>query len=255
MKVKLASFAAFFTTLAVFILTFADAAEPADISAFALKDGSVYKGGAELDCEVNEVPSDIEGAIRYWCAFGPDANDSVTEDETGVWFFTSSGASLTFVPLESEYECQDVVFSPDGGKFVLVTGGGMRPDVSFEVYGEGTEKLEEFDGIRGALAWIDPVRFVFTRLDDTRDIGDDYAGGFLSQMGALRVSVVMYDAAVGEAVVLKEATDTQNFWLGEVIEDGAAVTVSEDFVKSAKDWKDEDKIGTREIRVEIPAAG
>ena len=146
-------------------------------------------------------------------------------------------------------EEEETIFSPDGERFVLVTGSGIRPDITYEVYGEGGEKLAEFDGIRGMLEWIDPVRFVFTRIDDTRE-GE--GGTFIN---VWRVSVIMYDTAIREEIVLKEATDTKNFWFDEVIEDGAAVTATEEYVKSEKDWTDEDKIKTREIRVEIPAAG
>jgi hypothetical protein len=238
-------------SLAFFVI---EGSEAADISAFALKNGRVCKEDRELECDVNEVPSGIEGPIRYWSAFGHDANDVVTESETGVWFFASDGACLTFVPLESENECQGVVFSPDGGNFVLVTGSGMRPDMYFEVYGEGTEKLAEFSGIRGGIAWIDPVRFVMTSIDDTRELAEEGSSPFGASY-YLRVSVVMYDTAEKEATVLKEATDTQNFWLSEIIEDGSALTVTEESVKSEKDWGIEEKTEEREIRVEIPPAG
>jgi hypothetical protein len=236
------------------LLLFCFAAYSADTGAFSLKGGRVHKGGAELDCEVNEVPRGTEGPVRYWSAFGESAGGSVTEDETGVRFFSQDGACLMFVPLESEYECQNVSFSPGGGgkNFVIESGSQMRPDITYKVYGGDAEQTAEFDGIRGEFAWIDQVRFVMTRIDDTRD-GDD--GVFIRHRGGLRVSVVMYDTAAGEAVVLKEATDTRNFWFVEVIGDGNAVTVTEGSVKSEKDWADEEKIETREIRVEIPAAG
>jgi hypothetical protein len=76
----------------------------------------------------------------------------------------------------------------------------------------------------------------------------------------MRLSVVMYDTAAKEATVLKEATATQNYSLDEVIEDGGAVMVTEESVISEKDWviDDEEQAETRktrEIRVEIPAAG
>jgi hypothetical protein len=224
--------------------------EAPDISAFALKDGRVYKGGAELDCEVNEIPSEVEGPIRFWSAFGTDASEAVRGNETGVWFFTDIGGALTFVPLESEYECQGIIFSPGGGSFVLVRGSGARPDMFFEVYGEGTEKMAEFGGIRDEIEWIGPDRFVFTSIGE--DIRGD--GRFLNLSYGLYLSVSMYDTAGKELTVLKEATDTLNFTLGGVTEDGSAVTVIEQSVKSEKDWADEDKIKTREMSVKIPAA-
>ena len=250
-------------TLLIFMAAFfsAGSASAADISVFELKGGRVFKGGAAIDCHVNEVPAEIEGLVRYWGAFGPDTSDSVTEAETGVWFFASDGVCVAFVPLESERECQDVIFSPDGGNFVLVTGSDIRPDIFFEVFrnyaeptknAENTVKMAEFSGIRGQLTWVDPVRFVMTRIDDTREFEE---GGY-----GWRVSVVMYDLAIaaGKTTVLKEATDTQNFWLEGVVEGGGVLgvlAVREESVKSEKDWGDEEKTENREIRVEIPAAG
>jgi len=241
-------------TIALGILAFAAYAETSDISVFSLKDGSIYRGGVALDCYVNEVPSEIDGPIRYWSVLGPDVSDAVLENETGVWFFAQDGACLTFVPLESEYGYQDIVFSPDGGKFVLATGSGMRPDVFFEVYGEGTEKLAELIGVIGQLAWVDPLRFVFTLIDE--DMDDDIReGAFHGLAYDMYLSVAMYDTAAMEMTVLKKATGTQNFLFDEVIEDGNAVTVTEKSVKALEDWADDEKIEMREIRVEIPAAG
>ena len=65
--------------LLIFMATLVSYASAADMSAFELRDGRVYKGGEELKCDVNEIPSEIEGPIRYWSAFGPDTSDRVTE--------------------------------------------------------------------------------------------------------------------------------------------------------------------------------
>ena len=151
---------------------------------------------------------------------------------------------------------QGVVSSPDGEKFVLVSGSGIRPDMFFEVYGETDgkrEKLAEFAGVRGQLAWVDPLRFVFTLIDE----GDDdirEGGRFHGLMYGLYLSVAVYDTATKEMTVLKKATETQNFSFGEVVENGNAVTVLEESVKSQEDWADEEKIETRRIHVEIPPA-
>jgi hypothetical protein len=222
----------------------------ADISVFSLKGGKVYKNKTALDCEVREITGETEGPIRFWSVFGPDTSDAVTENETGVWFFSGEGVCLTFVPLESEYEAQDVAMSPDGGAFVLVTGSGIRPDIFFNVYGEGTEKTAELSGVRGQLVWLDPVRFAFTRIDDARDIEGGIAAG-----NWLKTSLVMYDTAAKEETILKEATDKLNYSYPSLSDGGNSLTVTEESVKSEKDWEDDDKVTRREIRVEIPAAG
>jgi len=74
-------------------------------------------------------------------------------------------------------------------------------------------------------------------------------------MAALRLSAVMYDTVAEEVVVLKEATATKNYWYGGLSGDGDSFVIQEDSVKSEKDWGDEEKITTREIKIEVPAAG
>jgi hypothetical protein len=230
----------------------ANTAGAPDISVFTLREGRVYKKDAEIDVRaVNEVPSGVDGPVRYWSAFGPGASDAVSENETGVWFFAEDGACLTFLPLEAEYECQGIIFSPDGEKFLLESGSPMRPDMTFVLYElPSMEKKTEIPGMRGNAVWIDHMRFVMTRIDDIR------GGGSFANLGyGLRVSVVMHDSAASETVVLKEATDTRNYWLMEIIEDGEVLSVIEESVKSQDDWSDEEKTDEREIRVEVPAAG
>ena len=40
-----------------------------------------------------------------------------------------------------------------------------------------------------------------------------------------------------------------------VTEDGLSLNIAEDYVNSEEDWADEEKIETRTIQIEIPAAG
>ena len=152
--------------------------------------------------------------------------------------------------MESESECQGIVFSPNEERLLLARGSAMRPDLTWDLYETGAMGFkEEISGWRENVEWIEPVRFVMTRIDDIRQ-GDNFsqpAYGF-------RVSVVMYDAAASELTVLKEATDTKNYWFTSVADDGVLL-VTEESVKSEKDWGDEDKTEEREIKVEVPAAG
>jgi hypothetical protein len=228
-------------------------ASTVDSNAFTLRQGRVYKGDKALECEVNEVLNEIEGSIRYWSALDPSVGGAVSEAETGVYFFTHGGRHLSFIPLESGYECRGIVFSPNGERFVIVRGGG-RPDAFFELYDKTMKKLAEFIGMQypSTPAWIDPHRFVFTRIDDEDHNRND---GSVILSHRWRLSVVIYDTAVSEIIVLKEATDTQNFLLDAVIENGSAVSVSQESVKSVNDWGDPDKTEYRNIKVEVPPAG
>jgi hypothetical protein len=222
-----------------------------NFGAYALKDGHVYKNGKELDCEVYDMPEGVDNEIRHWVVLGAQTSDAVMEKETGVWFFSGDGSFMAFIPLDSEYEYQDIFWSPGGDRLILQRGSPMRPDIFFELYADGMEKQAEFSGIRNVIEWLgDGMRFAFMRIDDTREYGQ-----FLNLAYGLKLSVVLYDSATGETVVLKEATDTQNFWFSGISEDGENVVISEEYVKSPKDWADEGKIKTREITVPVPPAG
>ena len=214
---------------------------------FSVKDGRVFRNGTALECEVYPVPDGIENGITFWSVVGSEMSDAVKAEETGVLFFGPEGALAEFLPLDSESEYQDLIWSPDGGRFILATGGD-RPDVTFTLYGEGMKKGKEFSGLRGAIEWADPLRFVYTRIDDVREGAVAHGRSFW-----FRFSVVLYDAPADLETVLKEATDTQNFILISVSDDD--VSILEKSVKSVKDWSDEDKIFDREISVPIPAAG
>ncbi|MDR0882923.1 MAG: hypothetical protein LBP55_10390 [Candidatus Adiutrix sp.] len=219
-------------------------------AAFSLKNGRVRKDGKELDCEIYEMPRGIDNGIKTWAVIGTETSDTITQREAGVWFFGGEGDFMTFIALESENEYQDIVWSPAGDRLVLVRGSGVRPDMFFDVYGEGMEKQAEFSGMRGEIQWIDSGRIGFTRIDDVRDSGDGVYSPSL-----LRLSAVLYDSAINEATVLKESTDTQNYRFNGISKDGESIVISEYYVKNPKDWADEEKVKDRKITVPMPAAG
>ena len=222
-----------------------------DVFAFSLKDGRVYKGEERVEAEVHDVSPEIEGSVRFWSVFEADESNPVAENETGVRFFAEDGEFLSFLPLESTGECQDIVFSPDGSYFLLMSGSGVRADMTYILYElETLEQKIEIPGTRGSALWIDVGRVVMTRIDDVRETE---SGTF--SMAALRLSAVMYDTVAEELVVLKEATATKNYWCEGLSEDGGSIIILEDSVKSEKDWGNEEKIKTRKIKVELPAAG
>lgn len=222
-----------------------------DVHAFSLKDGKLFKGEAPVESEVNAVPEGSGGPVRFWSAVDAEGSDILEESETGVWFFAEDGSFMNFLPLDSAGECQDIIFSPDESFFLMMAGSEARPDVTFILYGTETmEEIIEIPGARGSIEWIDPYRFAMTRTDGSRDVGSE-----VFSMAALRLSVVVYDAAVDEMTVVKEGTATKSFWYERLAEDGASLVIREDSVKSEKDWEKEGKIKTREIKAEIPAAG
>jgi hypothetical protein len=48
-----------------------EAAGP-DVSVFWLKDGRLFRGEEIVEAEVNGVPPEIEGPVRFWSAVGAD---------------------------------------------------------------------------------------------------------------------------------------------------------------------------------------
>jgi hypothetical protein len=230
-----------------------------NFGAVELKGESVYYKGEKLDCEVYEVPEGAELPFDRYVVIGPGILDSIAESDTGIWCFGEENDQ--FIPLDSDAEFQDIVWGK-GGRFVLVRGSGIRADMFFDVYalsGEGAENTEpflkkkaEFSGVRGEIAWTsDGMRCAFTRIDDTRE----EAGELANAPYWLRLSAVLYDPAVDETTVLKESTDKQNFRFVSISGDDEKIVLSEEYVKTPKDWADEDKVKTREITVPVPAAG
>lgn len=216
-----------------------------------VNNGRVCKDGTPLDCELHKIPTGLDNGIACWAVIGMETYDTVTEEETGIWFFGTEGEFITFIPLDSENEYQDLIWSPAGDRLVLVRGSGMRPDMFLEVYAEGMEKKAEFSGLRGEMAWLeDGMRFVFTQIDDIREnsANPGVPCGW-------KLSAVLYDSAIEEAITLKESTDTKSYSFASVSEDGENITLYETFVQSTKDWGDVEKTREREITVPVPAAG
>jgi hypothetical protein len=231
-----------------------------DLGAFSVRDGRVFKNDTEIDCQVYEMPEGITSVVERWAVFGADTSDAVTENETGVWFI--GGMYDYFIHLDSEHEYQDLLWCPSGGTFILVLGNESGAEVTYQYWGiefgdeESTSmtKKAEFTGVRGEIGWLpdEGLRFVYTRIDGARDAEDGAYDPY-----ALKLSAVVYDPSVKEEVVLKEATDKQNFRFSGFSDEG--IVIIEETVESEKDWGqegfDEGKIKEREITVEIPAAG
>lgn len=220
---------------------------------FALEGGRVVRAGAALECEVHRIPDGIDNGIAFWSVVGTRTSEAVQKEETGIFFFDAGGKCVAFIPLEYEDEYQGLVWSPDGGRLVLVSGSAVRLDVFFTLFtaaSKGMEKGPEFSGLRGELAWLDPHRFVLTRIDDMRDTGSSFF-----HVTALRLSAVLYDAAAEAETVLMGADDTRSYTFLSLTDDGKGIRITELSVPSPKDWDDLEKITERELTLEVPAAG
>ena len=244
----------------------AAAEEGPDAGAFSIKNGIAFKNDAKIDAEVCAMPEGISNGILSWAVFG---ESTLTEAEMGIWFFGENGKYNSFVPLDFQAECQDVLWSPSGGWFVLMSGPDGGPWSAYADYRlwkadvNGMRKTAEFNGVRDQIAWLpDGERFVYARADGTRETpGGD------SDPYAPRVSAVLHDPATGKEIALKEATETQNYYLGGSPWDGEPriaklvgdnVALSEEYVESPSDWGEEGmeagKYKKREVEVPLPPA-
>lgn len=229
-------------------LTLGDESGPVSGEGFAVRDGRVFRNGREIEgAEFQPAESSL---ISGWTVLGPELTGMVSEEETGVYFFGPEGDFYGILPLESEYMIQEIAFCPENGeRFVFENGSGSRADIFLEIYDAASmAKIAEYAGLRGSWAWIDPWRVVFTRIDDIRDEGFGYGFGY-----GLRLSVVMYDAAMKEEFVLMEATDTASFFFESV--EGDRLVITKEWVNKVPDWNNESKRFEKKIRIEIPAAG
>jgi hypothetical protein len=211
----------------------------------------LYKGKALADLEARPVAGGDEGeGIEYWAAVDPESVDGIAEEETGIWFFSSDGNALTFLPLDIfAAAVRDVNFSPGEEKFAAGFGG-TRPDLIYSVY-ETADMKALTEGVNALMGvnWIDPHRVVFTRIDDIRE------GESAGRSYYFKFSAIVYDSAVDLTTVLKEATDAANYIVGGIDEENGKIILFEETVKNPADWGDEEKMEQKEIAVDIPAAG
>jgi|GEM_PF-2200613 len=211
---------------------------------FSIKDETLYKGATPIDCEIHEITK--EGSVRYRCFIGPELSSDISEEETGLWIFASSGEVWAFIPLTSEYALQDFIFNEDQTCFVIETGSSMHPDIFYQVL-DSTGVTAEFSALRGSLVWISPTRFIFTKIEGVRE-GED----FINYTYALCYSASMYDTKNKKETLLKKATKTQNYMSDSLSKDGLSVIVIEQSVVSEQDWSDPDKPKQKEITVKLP---
>ncbi|MBL3592324.1 MAG: hypothetical protein JMJ93_02300 [Synergistaceae bacterium] len=220
------------------------------VQEYVLEKGQVYRvgpGGEKILLEDEEPGlSATNRGIYSWVLVDPELSEAMKGSTSGIYFFDEKEYPLGFLPFEGAAYC-DVAFSPDGEMIAVNFGTDMTQDILLYQF-DGFEKKATFRGL-GSAAWIDAFRFVFTRDDASKGPRSDGLG----QEGW--ISVVIYDAAMGEEIVIKEATETEDYLLCGVNVDEETLEILGRSVKTEEDWKDEEKIEDVEIVVPIPAAG
>jgi hypothetical protein len=231
-----------------------------NFGAYRFNDGKVYKEDEELKVQVHLIPEEFGTGLDAWTVLGKSVSETVAQSDTGVWFFGLE--TDLFIPLESEFEFQDLIWSPGRDRFVLVRGSGVRTDMFFQLYTLFDYSLEftepynlsrqtEIPGIRGSLFWLaDGKRIVLTKIDDEPTESEKISVPEVPKR--LRLSAVIYDSAGGKISVLKQSTSTQNFLVSSVSADNQKIFILEQYVEAPMDWADANKIQEREETVRVP---
>ena len=154
---------------------------------------------------------------------------------------------LAFLPMEQAGACM-LEFSPSGEKMLISRGTEVWQDLMLYFIEDGKFVMKKSFVSAGHSFWVDPHRFIFTSIDKdkcprTKD-EDDWWN-----------SPALYDTVEEKLVVLKEATETKNYFITGCDHDTGVIDLNEASVKDKKDWGDPDKVEYKEITVETPAAG
>ena len=231
----------------VFLASGAFAAE----ESYILKGGKVYRveAGKETLLEDEEPGrTNTDKGLYSWIWVDPALSEKMRDSKVGIYFFLGEDEKPAgFLPLE-DATCSDLEFSPDGEEFLLSWGTDAVQELSLYVF-DGFVKKKSFLVV-GPWTWIDSHRFVFTQ-DDT---SKGSRGKAVEQLEGW-LSVALYDSALEELSVIREATETQDFILTGVDHEKRVLEVQERSVKDKKDWDDAEKVEEKETTIPIPAAG
>ncbi len=238
-------------------LLFACAEDPAAHAAglaaesYVIRDGKACRvtDGKETILEDDEAQFfNTDAGMWGWLLVDPELSEGMKGSKSGIYFFLND-APVTFLPMEEAGACM-MEFSPSGEKLLISRGTEIKQDLGYYVIDIAAKKFDKKKSFvsAGHSFWIDPHRFLFTSVDEKKGKRDK-AGDQLWD------SVALYDTVFEELNILKEATETKDYFITGYDHDNGTIDVSEGSVKDKKDWNDPDKINYRDITVETPAAG
>jgi hypothetical protein len=222
---------------------------------FVVEDGLLYSVNAEGEKKQAEgaevVEAETEGGKIYWLAADPEAggsNEGLYKDWAGgIYFFGSDGNFINCLEREDAQKSY-VQFSPDGKRFILDSGEFVTRQLLLYEF-DGLELKKEFYGMPSPEWLDDSYRFAFTLIDTSKISRYENADIF----GWM--SVAVYDSAVDLLTTVAEATATEDFMLSGVDRESGELNVTKLSVSNEKDWADESKHATEDIKVPLPAAG
>jgi hypothetical protein len=223
-----------------------------ELGGYILKDGKVYRvqDGEEKLLEDEPVNfANTDAGMYGWVLVDPEF-EGMAGSKSGIhFFFGDDNEPFAFLPMKDAAACM-MEFSPSGEKVLISRGTEIKQDLGYyeiDIAGKKFNKKKSFVSA-GHSFWVDPHRFFFTSVDESKGARDN-AGDQLWD------SIAMYDSVFDELSILKEATETKDYFITGCDYDKGTVDVSESSVKNKKDWNNQDKIEYKELTVPIPAAG
>ena len=216
---------------------------------YVIRDGKVCRvqDGKETILEDDEPQfANTDAGMWGWILVDPELSEGMKGSKSGIYFFLNS-EPVTFLPMKEAAACM-MEFSETGEKMLISCGTEIKQDLGYYEIDVANKKIEKKKSFvsAGHSFWTDPHRFLFTSVDEKKGARDK-AGDQLWD------SVAMYDTVFEELSILKEATETKDYFITGY--DAGNIDVSESSVKDQKDWNNPDKIEYKDITIETPAAG
>ena len=221
---------------------------------YLLKDGKAYRvdGGREkLLAGVEVQRADTVAGPWSWIVVDPGQSAGMEGSESGIRFFRGVDARPAgFLPVAEEAGSCRLYFSPSGDKLLVSRGYEYIQHLSLYLIDKekGFVKKASFE-VAGPPFWVDPQRFAFNAVDAKK--GPRAEGKFDLWWS----SVVIYDSAENERIVIRKATATTDYTLNGCDTENGTLDVMESTVKVVTDWKDDSKVKDTELKIPVPAAG
>ncbi len=240
----------FFVALLMCLL-FAGAALGAEN--YVIRDGKACRvtDGKETLLEDDEAQyAGTDVGMWGWLLVDPELSEGMKGSKSGIYFFLGEDEKpVAFLPIEEAGACM-LEFSPSGEKLLISRGKEFKQDLGYYVIDIEKKKFDRKASFvsAGHSFWVDPHRFLFNAVDESKGARD-------REGELLWDSVALYDSVENETFILKEATETTDYFITGYDHDTGVIDVSESIVKDKKDWNDSDKIEYKEITIETPAAG
>ncbi len=218
---------------------------------YALEGGKIFRveaSGKKLALEEDQPGYwNTDKGMYAWILVDPELSEGMKGSKSGIYFFDEEEKPIGFLPMDGAAYSY-VTFSQDGE--TLAIGNGTTTSQVLTIYEfEGFKKKTALRAL-GEFCWIDSNRLLLTMDDITKGPRSEV----LEQQESW-LSVAIYDTAMEELFMVKEATETQDYTLIGVDHEGGTMDILERSVKSVEDWNDVDKIEDTTISVPIPAAG